>query len=64
MNFLKILVVHNAYQHKGGEDSVMEAEVALLAAHGHSVELFTRHNDALAQMPKTALKHNVWPGAA
>ena len=54
MNFLKILVVHNAYQHKGGEDSVVEAEVALLAAHGHSVELFTRHNDALAQMPKVA----------
>ena len=50
----KILVVHNAYQQKGGEDSVMEAEVALLVAHGHAVELFTRHNDALAQMPKMA----------
>lgn len=32
----------------------MEAEVALLVAHGHSVELFTRHNDELAQMPKAA----------
>ena len=58
---LKILVVHNAYQHKGGEDSVMEAEVALLCSYGHSVELFRRHNDAINQMSRTnAVRQTVW----
>ena len=47
---MKVLVVHNVYQHRGGEDSVMEAEVALLSSRGHSVELFLRHNDAVDQM--------------
>jgi glycosyltransferase involved in cell wall biosynthesis len=46
---MRILVAHNAYQQKGGEDSVMEAEVAMLAERGHSIELFLRHNDALHQ---------------
>lgn len=49
---MKILVVHNAYQHKGGEDSVLEAEVALLTSRGHVVEHFSRHNDAISAMPK------------
>ena len=57
---MKIVVVHNAYQHKGGEDSVMEAEVALLRAHGHEVRLFTRHNDALVNMPKVAVAVNTF----
>lgn len=47
---MRILVVHNAYQHKGGEDFVMEAEVALLRDRGHEVELFLRHNDSLSAM--------------
>ena len=58
---MRVLVVHNAYQHKGGEDTVMEAEVALLRSRGHEVELFTRHNDAIATMPKLAAAANtVW----
>ena len=44
---MRVLVVHNAYQHKGGEDSVMEAEVTMLAARGHSIMLFLRHNDSI-----------------
>jgi glycosyltransferase involved in cell wall biosynthesis len=59
----KVLVVHNAYQHKGGEDTVMEAEVALLRSRGHTVEMFTRHNDAIASMSKlTAAVNTVWSG--
>lgn len=46
---LSVLVVHNAYQQRGGEDSVVESEVALLRAHGHRVRLYLRHNDDLAQ---------------
>lgn len=61
---MKILVVHNAYQHKGGEDTVMEAEVALLRSRGHTVELFSRHNDAIASMSKVAAAANtIWSGS-
>lgn len=42
---IKVLVVHNAYQHRGGEDSVVDAEIALLRSHGHEVETYFRHND-------------------
>jgi glycosyltransferase involved in cell wall biosynthesis len=40
-----ILVAHNYYQHRGGEDAVFEAEAALLAARGHNVVRYTAHND-------------------
>jgi glycosyltransferase involved in cell wall biosynthesis len=43
----RILVVHNAYQQRGGEEAVVETEMALLRAHGHGVEFFSRHNDEL-----------------
>ncbi|RZI86208.1 MAG: glycosyltransferase [Rubrivivax sp.] len=42
---MKILMVHNAYQQRGGEDSVVDAELALLRANGHEVVLHLRHND-------------------
>lgn len=42
---LRVLVVHAAYQQRGGEDSVVDTEVALLKAHGHDVSLYLRHND-------------------
>jgi glycosyltransferase involved in cell wall biosynthesis len=48
---LRILVVHCAYQLHGGEDSVVEAEVALLQAHGHDVRLLLRRNADIASMP-------------
>lgn len=51
----RILVVHNAYQQRGGEDSVMEAEVDLLRRHGHAVALLGRHNDEIADMGRLAL---------
>ena len=41
-NVNRILMVHNAYQHRGGEDTVVESEIALLRAHGHAVETYTR----------------------
>lgn len=47
MSAERILVVHNAYLHRGGEDSVVEAEVALLASKGHEVRLFLRSNDEI-----------------
>lgn len=41
----------------------MEAEVALLRSKGHTVELFSKHNDAIASMPKLMTAANtVWSG--
>lgn len=44
----RVLVVHNAYLHRGGEDTVVEAEAALLQSRGHAVEVWRRSNDEVA----------------
>lgn len=42
---MNILVIHNAYQQRGGEDVMVEAEVAMLERAGHRVrlELISNH---------------------
>lgn len=58
---MRILVAHNAYQHRGGEDAVVDAEVALLREYGHEVELYQEHNDALNDMSRvTAAVTTLW----
>jgi glycosyltransferase involved in cell wall biosynthesis len=58
---MKILVAHNAYQHRGGEDAVVEAEVELLRSYGHEVEIYRQHNDALNRMsPAKAAVSAIW----
>jgi glycosyltransferase involved in cell wall biosynthesis len=58
---VRVLVVHNAYQERGGEDAVVKAEVSLLRAHGHTVELYQRHNDELREMGAlAAAKDTMW----
>jgi len=44
---MKILIVHNFYQRRGGEDSVMESERSLLLSAGHEVIEYFRHNDEI-----------------
>ena len=44
---MKVLLAHNAYQQRGGEDAVVEAEAALLRSRGHEVQEYRRHNDEL-----------------
>ena len=62
---VRVLVAHNAYQQRGGEDSVVEAEAALLASRGHAVERFLRHNDAIADMSRLdAAVQTVWSAPA
>lgn len=51
---LRVLVVHNAYRQRGGEDTVVEAEVELLRTHGHEVSTLWRHNDELQSLPRAA----------
>jgi glycosyltransferase involved in cell wall biosynthesis len=42
-----ILVVHNTYQQRGGEEAVVAAEARLLEENGHDVIRYERHNDEL-----------------
>lgn len=51
----RVLVVHNGYQQRGGEDSVVEAELALLRDGGHAVEAYRRHNDEIDALPRAQL---------
>lgn len=58
---MRILIVHNAYQQRGGEDAVVAAEEALLRSHGNDTLLYQRHNDELQTMPRsTAAISTVW----
>jgi len=52
---MKILVAHNRYHYRGGEDTVVEVEIALLRERGHEVELYSRDNSEL---------HNIAMGSA
>lgn len=58
---MRILIAHNTYQHRGGEDSVVEAEVTLLRSHGHDVATYFRHNDDIAAMSlASAAQQTLW----
>jgi len=41
---MKVLVVHNTYQQKGGEDTVFESEVELLRSNGILVDTLLYDN--------------------
>ncbi len=49
-----ILMVHNAYQQRGGEDSVVDAEIKLLRSYGHKVVEYRRSNEELNQMSRSS----------
>lgn len=58
---MRILIAHNTYQHRGGEDSVVEAEIALLRANGHEVATYFRDNDDIAAMSlASAAQQTLW----
>lgn len=44
---MRILIAHNRYQQRGGEDVVVENEAALLVKMGHDVERFIVDNDEI-----------------
>ncbi|MGB4346060.1 MAG: glycosyltransferase family 4 protein [Burkholderiaceae bacterium] len=50
---MKILVVHNRYYYRGGEDTVVDAEGSLLRGHGHQVRLYSRDNNELSHLSRT-----------
>lgn len=49
---MKILQIHNYYQYKGGEDSVVEAERKMLETFGHEVFSATEHNNSIMKVFK------------
>ena len=57
----RVLLVHNTYQHRGGEDTVVEAEAELLRAHGHAVQLYQRDNHEVDGQPRWRLaRDTLW----
>lgn len=50
-----ILIVHNYYQHTGGEDIVVENERQMLEMNGHSVFTYTRNNEEIASLKSKIL---------
>ncbi len=57
---MKILVAHNKYRARGGEDAVAEAEAQLLRDNGHDVHLYERSNRELNQMSMTEKTRHMW----
>jgi Glycosyltransferase len=45
---MKILILHNEYQQRGGEDAVVAAEEALLFERGHEVRVAQAHNNDIS----------------
>lgn len=59
--FPRVLVVHNSYRWRGGEDVVAEAEISLLRENGHEVQTYSRHNNAIESMPRVAVaQETLW----
>lgn len=47
---MKVLIIHNRYQHKGGEDSVVATELAQLREAGHEVALHEADNASIDRL--------------
>lgn len=45
---MRILFIHNRYQYRGGEDTTLEMESALLLSKGHEVKILEFNNDQLS----------------
>ena len=58
---LTVLLVHNFYQHPGGEDRVFEVEGEMLEQRGHRVLRYTLRNEEVDEMNRVALAaRTVW----
>lgn len=54
---MKVLIIHNEYQNRGGEDCVVDAESRLLRSAGHGVVHYRRTNREIA--PQSFIQHAV-----
>ena len=44
---MKVLFIHNRYQHRGGEDAVLDMERRLLESYGHVTETLLFDNESI-----------------
>src|SRR5579862_3214558 len=49
MSTPSVLVIHNRYQQRGGEDAVVHAEIEQLRSHGHRVVQYMRENEEISR---------------
>ena len=56
MSRLSVLVVHNRYRYRGGEDAVFDEETDLLERHGHRVGRLLFDNNDLPETPNLRQK--------
>ena len=62
---MRILLVHERYQQRGGEDEVFETESRLLKEHGHEVRQHVISNDEIdSSRPLSLAVSTVWNQAA
>ena len=63
---MKICLVHNSYEQRGGEDVVFEQEMANLKRHGHEVIVYHHSNTEIKSHSPLAqislAKNSVWSG--
>ena len=45
---MRILIAHNAYRYRGGEEQAVESDRALLERHGHAVDVYFRAYEEVA----------------
>lgn len=58
---MTIALLHNYYQHRGGEDTVFEAEARLLEERGHRIMPYAVHNDSVGEYSALRLaRATVW----
>lgn len=57
---MRVLLAHNRYVHRGGEDAVFDQEAALLREHGHEVVEYLRDNRDLGQGDARMALDTVW----
>jgi glycosyltransferase involved in cell wall biosynthesis len=60
---MKVLVVHNRYRERGGEDAAVDDEIRLLREHGHELRLYERSNHQIDEQPRwRSAAETLWSG--
>jgi glycosyltransferase involved in cell wall biosynthesis len=58
---MNVLMLHNAYQTRGGEDESFDTECRILSDFGHSLETIHLHNDKIDETGKVAVAlQSIW----
>jgi glycosyltransferase involved in cell wall biosynthesis len=61
MAAVKILLCHNYYRYRGGEDVSFEADIEMLRSFGHELHIYTKHNTEINGSGRLRLaKNTIW----